>query len=241
MKELPVYQYKQIIGYVKLDDEDALFFENRKIFVNDKGYPIFNLTKNKIHKTIRVHRHVLGLVVGDGKIVDHIDHDLFNSQKSNLRIVSPQQNIQHQKRAINNTSGHRGVYYRSDRQKWAAQTEIYGKKIFFGNFNTLEEAALAVELGRKSLKYLSKEQVSDEEARTAAAQLEAMLKSHTQNTSGYRWISYSHSQQRWDVRFKYNKKQLCLGTFKTLEEAITALISKRKELGLDLGQYANRN
>lgn len=82
------------------------------------------------HETIIMHRVILGLVSGDGVKGDHKDHDTLNNRRSNLRPCSQRQNIQHQRRRSNNTSGYKGVYFCKPLSKWAAmiQTEITGSR-----------------------------------------------------------------------------------------------------------------
>lgn len=48
-------------------------------------------------------------------------------------------------RAINsnNTSGHRGVSYRKDRNKYRAYIKFQGKNIFLGNYDNIEDAIKA--------------------------------------------------------------------------------------------------
>lgn len=57
-----------------------------------------------------MHREILGLVKGDGKIVDHRDRNTLNNQKYNLRAVNYSLNNYNTERIRkNNKSDFRGV------------------------------------------------------------------------------------------------------------------------------------
>lgn len=73
-------------------------------------------------------------------IVDHIDHDGLNNQKSNLRICTIHENNMN-KRPPKNKS-HRGVYFRDDDRvrNWLAYITFNKKHIYIGAFNTESEA-----------------------------------------------------------------------------------------------------
>lgn len=56
--------------------------------------------------------------------VDHIDWDGFNNRRSNLRIVTRAQNAQNQRVQRDNTSGIRGVRWKSATGKWIVRLEL---------------------------------------------------------------------------------------------------------------------
>jgi|SRR5690554_489720 len=82
---------------------------------------------NGKYYTERMHRMVLGLKKGDGKIVDHINGDGLDNRKSNLRLVTPQENAVNVKTGRGNESGYKGVYYRKNRNRWVAGIRYEGK------------------------------------------------------------------------------------------------------------------
>jgi hypothetical protein len=94
-------------------------------------------------EAIQLHRFVLGLERGDGKIVDHINHNGLDNVKSNLRLVNHAQNAWHSQLAKNNASGYKGVSYKTAEKKWRAVIQIDGRRHHIGYFKAAEEAAEA--------------------------------------------------------------------------------------------------
>ena len=89
-----------------------------------------------------MHRFVLGLGEAERyKIeVDHINRNRLDNRKSNLRIVTRQENMYNKSEYKNNTSGIKGVKWNKDRQKWQVQINHNKKRIHFFFFSDLEEA-----------------------------------------------------------------------------------------------------
>lgn len=88
--------------------------------------------------------HRLILNPGGGEIVDHIDGNGLNNQKSNLRIVSESENRRNTTAPSRNTSGVRCVHYCKTKRKWVAKYRTKGKVTHVGNFDTKEEAKEAL-------------------------------------------------------------------------------------------------
>lgn len=78
-----------------------------------------------------------------GLVVDHINSNGLDNRKSNLRICTNAQNIQHSKKQSNNSSGYRGVYWYKKYGKWRARIGVNGKRIGIGYYDNKNEAALA--------------------------------------------------------------------------------------------------
>lgn len=86
-------------------------------------------------KTIMLHRYLLN--APDNLVVDHIDGNPMNNQKSNLRICSRQQNSMnmHKDKFI-------GVTYDKERNKWISQICVNYKTIHLGRYENFEDAVL---------------------------------------------------------------------------------------------------
>lgn len=108
-------------GYVRTNVPDIIK-KQRVVMLHHlvNGYPLFNF------------------------VTDHIDGNKLNNLRSNLRIVSNQQNIAKQKKRKDNTTGFRGVVRRGNR--YIAQIKVNSKQIYLGYFNNKEEAAKAYDL-----------------------------------------------------------------------------------------------
>ncbi len=75
--------------------------------------------------------------------IDHADRNGMNNRFSNLRVASKSQNKINGRKYSNNTSGHRGVTWRAERQKWRAIILCHGKRVYLGLFGNIDEAAAA--------------------------------------------------------------------------------------------------
>lgn len=103
------------------------------------GYAVRSKNKQPMH------RFVLGLGKAERyKIeVDHINRNRLDNRKSNLRIVTRQENMLNKSEYKNNTSGIKGVKWNKDRQKWQVQINHNKKRIHLGLYSDLEEAKKA--------------------------------------------------------------------------------------------------
>lgn len=111
---------------------------------NRNGYATSTkrITKRR-YETIYMHRLIMGLKKGDGKIVDHINGDGLDNRRSNLRVCTKRQNQQNQRTRHRGVSKYKGVgYYKRD-EKWRARIVVNGEDTELGKFDTELEAALA--------------------------------------------------------------------------------------------------
>lgn len=89
----------------------------------------------------RMHRLIMGLKLGDGLEVDHINHDTLDNRRSNLRVVTHAQNALNQRKRSHNTSGFKGVSFKNGR--WQAKISLNYRQIYLGLFASAEEAGEA--------------------------------------------------------------------------------------------------
>lgn len=83
-------------------------------------------------KLVYLHRFLLN--APKEKIVDHIDCNIFNNRKSNLRLANKSQN------GVNRNKNTLGVGWDKSRNKYRAQIKINYKVICIGRFDSFEEA-----------------------------------------------------------------------------------------------------
>lgn len=85
-----------------------------------------------------MHREIIGKVPED-KVVDHINHDGLDNRKSNLRILTNQQNLYNTKA--------KGYSWHKARGKWKVDLSMgrLGSKVsvYVGSYDTEEEARAA--------------------------------------------------------------------------------------------------
>ena len=85
------------------------------------------------------------------RVVDHIDGNPLNNQRSNLRICIPSENQRNRRMPSINTSGFKGVTWHKQCQKWQSQIGHYNKNYHLGLFDTKEEAYEAYKRKSKEL------------------------------------------------------------------------------------------
>lgn len=88
--------------------------------------------------------HKLIMKTPKGMVVDHINGDVTDNRRRNLRVCSHLENSRNSKKQKNNTSGYKGVTRRSGYKKpfWA-RIKYKGKQISLGQFTTAKEAGIA--------------------------------------------------------------------------------------------------
>lgn len=142
----------------------TLYLSNSELLaeVDDNDFPsvaghkwrIMYQQNKKVHAVVRslkiggkftigyLHRHILGICDGD-VIIDHIDGNPLNNQRSNLRTCNRKQNSQNSARYSSNKTGYKGVYFDKQMKKFRARIVIDGKSKHIGLYNTVEEAGKA--------------------------------------------------------------------------------------------------
>lgn len=113
------------------------------------GYAVTKVPKGLLKQCGRkfIKLHQLICPCEDNLVPDHIDRNKLNNLTENLRAVSYSDNMYNRK-VINKSSGHKGVYYNKKDDKWYARIVIQ-----LGTYDNLEEAIKAYEEGVE--KYLS--------------------------------------------------------------------------------------
>ena len=143
MKEIPLTQGKIAL----VDDEDYERVNSHKWYAGRDGRTFYAHRNTPIKDgkqiTCIMHRFILGLGKGDGKYVDHIDHDGLNNQKSNIRIVTHSQNHMNRISLKNTSSKYKGVCWNKRAKCWHSQIRINSKFIYLGIFEDEKEAAKA--------------------------------------------------------------------------------------------------
>lgn len=120
-----------------IDIEDWVKCKDYCWLINDYGY----VTTGIDGKFIQLHRFIMN--PPKGMLIDHINGDPTDNRKSNLRIVTQQQNSMNHTMSNRNTSGHTGVYWEKGWNKWTASISYKKEYIYLGHFNNLEDAIKA--------------------------------------------------------------------------------------------------
>lgn len=142
----------RIRAFAIIDAADADWVNQWKWYLSDTGY-VKRRTPRRDgrQRNVPLHRELLGLVSGDGKVVDHIDHNRLNCRRSNLRVVTSAQNNQNKLSKRGSASQYRGVTWHKAAGKWMAQVMVGRRYTYLGLFTEEAEAARASSDARKRL------------------------------------------------------------------------------------------
>lgn len=127
--------------YFDLEDYDKI--KDYCWVIGQTGYVMSYTTSNN-RKRILLHRLVMDC--NDSNLfIDHIhgNQSRNDDRKSNLRIVTPSQNMMNKSLARNNISGVTGVSFIKNECKWCAQIRVNNKQINLGHFDSFEDAVKA--------------------------------------------------------------------------------------------------
>jgi uncharacterized membrane protein len=144
---LPIPNYEGLYEISDLGNVKSLpkKYSHNGIILNpstDKnGYFRVDLWKNKVNKTIKVHRLVMLAFIGYSELaIDHIDGDKRNNKLSNLRYCSNRQNSCFYYENKDSSSKYVGVNFNKQNNKWKSYIVINKKQKHLGYFETEDEA-----------------------------------------------------------------------------------------------------
>jgi hypothetical protein len=110
--------------------------------VNGENYRHIVINK----KLYKEHRLIFMMFHGYmPEFIDHIDNNRLNNKIENLRQATKQQNAWNRQINKNNKSGVKGVSWCKLTKKWKVQGRVDKKVVYLGVYQTLEEAAKAIE------------------------------------------------------------------------------------------------
>lgn len=133
-----------------IDDEDyerVSKFNWQLLIRDNKFHGIMSTTL----PYFRLARFILHVSKGSGTCVDHINRDILDNRKINLRIVTYAQNNFNRGLLKNNSSGYTGISFHKRKRKWLASIRQNYKQIHLGSFSSKEEAIKIRELKAKEL------------------------------------------------------------------------------------------
>ena len=138
---------------VKLDKEDYEKIKHKKLCCISSGYVMIWDKKAQY-----LHRWLFNLQVGEKVVIDHIDRDILNCTRENLRKCTTGENMQNREKlkykGENAKSKYKGVWlvtYKNGDILWKAVATKDKIKYYLGYFKTEEEAALAYNVKTKEL------------------------------------------------------------------------------------------
>lgn len=141
---------------VKVDDEDYDYLMKWSWTVLVKNHTCYAFMGNKIDKSSKViMMHRLIMKTPKGMVVDHIDHNGLNNQKSNLRNCTRMQNASN--KTPRGLSKYLGVDFikctikGKEYSYWRARVGSNYKSIMLGRYKTEIDAAKAYDIKAKEI------------------------------------------------------------------------------------------
>lgn len=177
------------------------------------GYIRGTLPKSMGKKRLRLHRFLVE--APDGLVVDHINHNILDNRKSNLRIVTAAINSQNRKGAsTRNKTGHLCV----TRNENGKGFQVRVKRKYLGTFDNLNQAIEVATFARATIFPFSKEaKLISPEAKMVNPIIRSSARKRTKKHIPC--INWHSKYNRWQVRITENGKRKHLGWFKEKQEA----------------------
>jgi hypothetical protein len=119
---------------VRLDQADLDLLGGRRLSIGSHGYA--QLWADSRHELL--HRHLLGLKPRDGQLVDHRNGNPLDCSRSNLRLVTSEENSANRRPL--GISGHLGVHAAPD-GRWRVRVQTRKTTRSLGVYDDLTEAA----------------------------------------------------------------------------------------------------
>jgi hypothetical protein len=202
--------------YFEIDDEDYDLISKYTWYVNRRY-----LTTNIGGKKTLLHRLLLGLVTGNGKVVDHQDGNPLNNRRDNLRLCTQQQNVRNSRKKSKNKSGFKGVIRYHN--KWLAQIHSDGCRMMLGQYDSIIEAAKAYDRAASELhKEFSKLNFDESSEhfykKDTVSSFNFYETKKTNKTSPFHGVSLHKNSGKWIAKICKH-----IGLFKTEQEAALAV------------------
>lgn len=135
---VPLTQNKEAI--IDAEDVDKVLNYTWCAILNKGCFYAATAVRNAEGKVVRILLHKLILKCEKPLEIDHADGNGLNNTKTNLRLVTRQQNMFNVRKPKHNTSGYKGVSWCQSSQKWKATISVERKRHHLGFYNTKEQA-----------------------------------------------------------------------------------------------------
>lgn len=120
-----------------VDDEDYERVSKKKWYLSRRAATAWHEGK-----MVKMHRFIMS--PQPSVLIDHIDHDILNNQKSNLRFATDSQNVRNRSKGKKKTSSiFKGVYLsKRGVKRWCAAIRGGSSTIYIGSYMTEKEAGM---------------------------------------------------------------------------------------------------
>jgi hypothetical protein len=120
---------------------------------NEKGYRGIRVdsVQTYIHRLVFLHVHGY-----EPKIVDHLNGDRSDNRLANLRDVTQSINLRNRRVSSANKSGITGVFWCTDKGRWAARIKVNRRTTHLGYFTDIQDAAAARKRAERELGFTAR-------------------------------------------------------------------------------------
>jgi hypothetical protein len=125
-------------GYqILIDNEDLEKIKKYRWRVDKSTGYIYS---DFLGKKIYLHRYIMDVhnEQGTGLVIDHINRDIRDNRKENLRIVTHAQNLRNLSILSNSNTGYRNIYKKG--HKFCLMSNYDGRVTYFGTYSSIQEA-----------------------------------------------------------------------------------------------------
>lgn len=147
MKKLDVSTPKYPNTFALVDDDDFERLSNHKWSAGPR-HVYRRARDSRGSRIVLLHREIM--CPPDGLVVDHIDGDPLNNQRSNLRVCTSQQNSFNVRPGAG-VSRFKGVSKHRFTDKWRAYISFNREQVHLGFFDSEEAAAVAHDMAASIL------------------------------------------------------------------------------------------
>lgn len=113
-----------------IDSEDVKCVSELYWHIGKDGYVISTQRNN--NDLLRLHNYIMNFIPDSNFHIDHINRNKLDCRKSNLRIVTAQQNAMNKSRQRNNTTGFVGVTLEKSKGIYRARIGLNNRRINLG-------------------------------------------------------------------------------------------------------------
>ena len=135
--------------YAIIDEEDYDKVNKHKWRVDEAGRVTCNMCIDGKQRNVKMSRFIMNTT--RGMFADHINYNLLDNRKSNLRNCTPSQSAAHRRSIPNTSSQYKGVSWCVARNKWEVCIKQNYKGKYLGRYNNEIEAAKAYDDEAKKL------------------------------------------------------------------------------------------
>lgn len=182
---------------------------------------------------IRLHRFIMNCPPVGGLYVDHINHNILDNRKANLRLATVAENGANTIKRKKSASGYKGVHWNSKTGKWVARIGRRVKGEYLGYWDNPEDAAKDYDMkmieiyGEFAATNFPKEQYLLPDG-TYMKYERKRKAGYKNNTSGIVGVKQAKNG-RWIACYRFHSHTYHVGRFDTPEEAKVALDKHRNK------------